>query len=134
MSSHVPSKAPETEPDAAVLTVLFACSGCGKNLKVGTELAGRKVKCPHCGEIMLAPAGAPSGEHATTGSAAPPAPIWRILLPPLVLGLVLWTTFVLKLYNLDHTALTRWDEVFHAVVAQNVLKHPLKPTLIDVPY
>jgi len=52
----------------------------------------------------------------------------------LVLGLVLLATFLLKLRHLDHTALTLWDEVFHAVVAQNLLKHPLKPTLIDVPY
>jgi 4-amino-4-deoxy-L-arabinose transferase len=57
-------------------------------------------------------------------------------LPPawLVLVLVLVGSFALKLRNLDHTALTRWDEVFHAVVAQNVLKHPFKPTLVDVPY
>jgi 4-amino-4-deoxy-L-arabinose transferase len=51
-----------------------------------------------------------------------------------VLGLILLATFFLKLHNLDHTELTRWDEVFHAVVAQNLLKHPLKPTLVDVPY
>ena len=24
--------------------------------------------------------------------------------------------------------------MFHAVVAQNVLKHPLRPTLVDTPY
>jgi hypothetical protein len=28
--------------------VSFACSGCGKNLKVRAELVGKKVKCPHC--------------------------------------------------------------------------------------
>jgi 4-amino-4-deoxy-L-arabinose transferase len=56
--------------------------------------------------------------------------------PPtgLLLGLILLGTFVLNLRHLDHTGITRWDEVFHAVVAQNVLKHPLKPTLVDVPY
>src|ERR1700676_3448114 len=65
-----------------------------------------------------------------------PAPAWRVPVPPpwLVLGLILLGTFLLKLRHLDHTGLTRWDEVFHAVVAQNVLKHPLKPTLVDVPY
>ncbi len=67
-------------------------------------------------------------------SDAPSPPVWRIVLPPLVLALVLWATFVLKLHNLEHTGLTRWDEVHHAVVAQNVLKHPLNPTLVDVPY
>jgi 4-amino-4-deoxy-L-arabinose transferase-like glycosyltransferase len=48
--------------------------------------------------------------------------------------LVLAATFALKLHNLGHTALTRWDEAHHAVVARNVLKHPLEPTLVDVPY
>jgi 4-amino-4-deoxy-L-arabinose transferase len=48
--------------------------------------------------------------------------------------LVLLATTLAKLRNLDHTQLTYGDEVFHAVVAQNVLKHPLKPTLFDVPY
>jgi len=56
------------------------------------------------------------------------------VVPPVVLGLILLATFFLKLRHLDHTALTHWDEVFHAVVAQNVLKHPLRPTLIDAPY
>jgi 4-amino-4-deoxy-L-arabinose transferase-like glycosyltransferase len=48
--------------------------------------------------------------------------------------MILWSTFVIKLNNLDHTSLTRWDEVFHALVARNVAKHPLKPTLVDDPY
>src|SRR5438270_8755205 len=56
------------------------------------------------------------------------------ILPPAILALILALTFLLKLRHLDHTALTRWDEVFHAVVAQNLLKHPLQPTLVDVPY
>jgi 4-amino-4-deoxy-L-arabinose transferase-like glycosyltransferase len=54
--------------------------------------------------------------------------------PWLILGPVLLAAFLLNLRYLDHTSLTHWDEVFHAVVAQNVLKHPFKPTLIDVPY
>jgi 4-amino-4-deoxy-L-arabinose transferase-like glycosyltransferase len=51
-----------------------------------------------------------------------------------VLAAVLASTFVLQLHNLEHTALTRWDEAFHAVVARNVFKHPLEPTLVDHPY
>lgn len=60
----------------------------------------------------------------------------RAVLPPawLVLVVVLLAAVPLKLRHLGHTALTRWDEVFHAVVARNILKHPLRPTLIDVPY
>lgn len=57
-----------------------------------------------------------------------------MLLPPVLLALVLWATLGFKLYNLDHTALTQWDEVFHAVVARNVMKHPWRPTLVDEPY
>src|SRR5688572_30390553 len=53
---------------------------------------------------------------------------------PLVLAWVLTLTFVLQLNNLEHTALSNWDECYHAVVARNVFKHPLVPTLIDVPY
>ncbi len=50
------------------------------------------------------------------------------------LALLLISSFLLKLHHLDHRALTYWDESFHAVVARNLLSHPLKPTLVDVPY
>lgn len=43
-------------------------------------------------------------------------------------------SFALKLRHLGHRALTYWDESFHALVAKNLLKHPFKPTLIEVPY
>ena len=76
----------------------------------------------------------PSKSAENEEIAPPPAAVWRMVLPPLLLAIILWATFILKLHNLDHTGLTRWDEVYHAVVAQNVLKHPLEPTLIDVPY
>ncbi|HZY89307.1 MAG TPA: glycosyltransferase family 39 protein, partial [Gemmataceae bacterium] len=62
------------------------------------------------------------------------APAWRRLLPPFVLAAVLGATLLLKLHNLGHTALSQWDEAYHAVVARNLLKHPLEPTLIDQPY
>src|SRR5689334_16245994 len=88
----------------------------------------------------------PSAPHPAWPRPAPPAPVgggrvpgpkepaWRVLLAPLMLALVLAATFALKLHNLGHTGLTRWDEAHHAVVARNVLKHPLEPTLIDAPY
>jgi 4-amino-4-deoxy-L-arabinose transferase-like glycosyltransferase len=47
---------------------------------------------------------------------------------------VLALTFMLQLHNLEHTALSTLDECCHAVVARNVFKHPLVPTLIDAPY
>ena len=34
----------------------FACPECGKQLKVKPELAGKKVKCPGCGEVLRVPA------------------------------------------------------------------------------
>ena len=53
---------------------------------------------------------------------------------PLALMWVLTLTFMLQLNNLDHTAFSTLDECCHAVVARNVFKHPLVPTLIDAPY
>src|SRR5438270_9045389 len=33
----------------------FQCAGCGKNLQVKDEVAGKKVKCPGCGRLVHAP-------------------------------------------------------------------------------
>jgi 4-amino-4-deoxy-L-arabinose transferase-like glycosyltransferase len=49
-------------------------------------------------------------------------------------ALLLVASLLLRLQNLGHDALTYWDESFHALAARNLLKHPLKPTLVDVPY
>ena len=50
------------------------------------------------------------------------------------LAVILLASFLLNLQHLGHNYLTYWDESFHALVARNLLKHPLEPTLIDVPY
>ena len=50
------------------------------------------------------------------------------------LTLVLIASFALKLHNLGHLALKGLDESFHAVVAANLLEHPLMPTLIERPF
>ena len=34
----------------------LVCSACGKNLKVKEENAGKRVKCPGCGQLMQVPA------------------------------------------------------------------------------
>lgn len=115
------------------MATIFSCSRCHKNLKAGTALAGKKVKCPRCSEVNLVPpasADMPTAEFATEIVAAGPGRPWL----GLVLGVILLAAFLLNLRHLDHTALTRWDEVYHALVAQNLVKHPLKPTLVDVPY
>ncbi len=50
------------------------------------------------------------------------------------LALILLTSSWLKLNHLGHRAITYWDESFHALTARNLLKHPLKFTLIDQPW
>jgi DNA-directed RNA polymerase subunit RPC12/RpoP len=49
----------------ATAPVSFPCSACGKNLRAATKLAGRKVKCPHCGKVAVVPG---------ISSTPPPAP------------------------------------------------------------
>ena len=44
---------------------------------------------------------------------------------------ILVCSFLLKLNHLGHSNVRNWDEVFHAIVARNFLKHPLTPTLND---
>jgi len=46
---------------------------CGKNLKAKPELAGRKVKCPGCGQPVSLPAAPVTSAGAAPGAVAPPA-------------------------------------------------------------
>ena len=48
--------------------------------------------------------------------------------------LSLLTTTLLKLRNLGHKSIRLWDELYHALVARNLMKHFLKPTFYDQPY
>jgi hypothetical protein len=52
----------------------------------------------------------------------------------IVLLCILIASAVLVLQNLGHSGITYWDEGFHAVVARNLTKHPLKFTLYDQPW
>ncbi len=60
--------AAQAGPPAAGTLIPFACPACGHNLKVKAELAGKKGKCPKCGELVLVPgpavAGQPGGPSA----------------------------------------------------------------------
>ncbi len=50
------------------------CAGCGKGIKVNPELAGKKIKCPHCKQAVHVPPGAAaarSGEPETQLPANP---------------------------------------------------------------
>lgn len=61
------------------MAIKFHCEGCGRRIGVKDELAGKKVKCPGCGNALRVPARsiqAPSGEEKAapsrpTSSAAP---------------------------------------------------------------
>lgn len=62
----------------------FPCPFCGRKMGVGVELLGRKVRCPHCKQVVLAPTApaAPAAAAAVPAAAmplppppaAPPAP------------------------------------------------------------
>ena len=52
----------------------------------------------------------------------------------IVLICILIASGVLVLRNVGHSGLHFWDEGFHAIVARNLTKHPLKFTLYDQPW
>jgi DNA-directed RNA polymerase subunit RPC12/RpoP len=52
--------------------ITFACSACQKTLGVRDEYAGKQVRCPGCGRILIAPAAA-SARPAVAVAEAPPA-------------------------------------------------------------
>ena len=51
-----------------------------------------------------------------------------------LLAIILTASFLLKLNQLGHHGIKALDESFHALVAKNLIKHPLTPTLIDWPW
>ncbi len=45
----------EVESETAPGPIAFQCPGCGKKLKTKAELAGKKIKCPECGNAVVVP-------------------------------------------------------------------------------
>lgn len=37
------------------MTLTAFCDSCGKKIRVGSEYAGKKVKCLHCGHVLILP-------------------------------------------------------------------------------
>ncbi len=37
------------------MTITAFCDNCGKKIRVGKEYAGKKVKCLHCGHVLILP-------------------------------------------------------------------------------
>lgn len=60
--------------------------------------------------------------------------ITRMLGQWVALSVILASTFWLRLKNLGHASISSPDETCHALVARNVLRHPLKPTLVEYPW
>jgi hypothetical protein len=44
------------QPEAAPAPVAFTCAGCAARLKGRATLAGKKIKCPRCGQVISVPA------------------------------------------------------------------------------
>ena len=57
----------------------FACPKCGRRMGVGPQLSGRAVRCPHCKEVVVAPASGatvatpPPAAAVSPGGASQPA-------------------------------------------------------------
>jgi MoxR-like ATPase len=78
MNETTPGTSPGDPAAAAGETIGFACSGCGRQLKVAAHLAGRRAKCPQCGAIQeipsAGPAPAPLGPAADVPAPSPGLP------------------------------------------------------------
>src|SRR3954470_18692725 len=61
-------------------TVNFHCPHCGNLMAVGTNLLGRNVRCPHCKQVVRAPAAA--GDAPGVQGPAPQAPPLTPAPPP----------------------------------------------------
>jgi RNA polymerase sigma factor (sigma-70 family) len=59
-------------PAVAPASIRFACSGCGKSLRAREQAAGKRVKCPHCSELIQVP-----GPAAEPSTRAPFSPAFR---------------------------------------------------------
>jgi DNA-directed RNA polymerase subunit RPC12/RpoP len=56
--------------------IAFLCTGCGKGLKMPDEFAGKRARCPYCGQQVPIPGAAPVVPVAPVSpGAAPPAPL-----------------------------------------------------------
>ncbi|HUG71703.1 MAG TPA: AAA family ATPase [Pirellulaceae bacterium] len=83
---------PESQPTAASESIEFACSACGRMLKVPRQAAGRQAKCPQCAMVQVVPdAGNPAATApqsmdsygtAATSAMAPPTAAKPFAAPP----------------------------------------------------
>lgn len=65
-------------------TVNFQCGHCGNLMAVGINFLGQQVRCPHCQQVVMAPASAaPAMAPASVPAPVPAAPTPAFLQPPL---------------------------------------------------
>src|SRR3982751_6576474 len=99
------------------MPIAITCAGCGKNLKVKDEWAGKKGKCPQCGTTFAIPAAGQASKQAWGSASAavaekkarekkgapitisPMLIVGLILLGSLVLGIVLFVTGPRKVWH-----------------------------------
>ncbi len=70
LSPAAPPTAPARRQPAAPL-VSFTCAHCGRHLGAAESLAGKKVRCPQCGQAVLVPA---AQADKPNGTSSPPGP------------------------------------------------------------
>lgn len=59
---------------------------------------------------------------------------YESILIKVILFCILISAGIMVFHNLGHSKIHFWDEAFHAIVARNLTKHPLKFTLYDEPW
>ncbi len=64
---------PPREP-AQALPLPLICAACGKRSKVQRDLAGKKVRCPHCRQVVVVPDAAPEAGRENAEARAPVSP------------------------------------------------------------
>jgi predicted RNA-binding Zn-ribbon protein involved in translation (DUF1610 family)/uncharacterized membrane protein len=56
------------------LAIDFTCQHCGKQLSTSEDKAGRKAKCPQCGEVIVVPGAPAEGAGSGVDAGVPPLP------------------------------------------------------------
>ncbi|MFM8272378.1 MAG: hypothetical protein ACKODX_08580 [Gemmata sp.] len=62
--------------------VTFPCPFCSRRMGVPSEFLGRQVRCPHCKNVLLAPATDPNATSALSDAPVPAAPVPAAPVPP----------------------------------------------------
>lgn len=70
-----------SSPAVSLGTLTFSCVSCSKRLRVKEEAASKKVKCPHCGQVVQAPPVGGSGGMAVDSQTSSPGGMETVDLP-----------------------------------------------------